>query len=416
MMFGRFVAASGLANLADGVAVLAWVWVASLLTRDAALIALVPVALRLPWAVFAVPAGVVADRVDRRRLILAMDGLCATAFALAAAALWGAQPLPPASAQGLAQPGLFALLCAAALLVGVAEVFRDNAAQTMLPALVPHERLEAANARLWTVEMVGNALVGPAFGALLLGVFLPLPFGLNTAAYAGAALLMAGLPGAYRPVGAGARRSWWAEAAEGWRFLRGQPLLLRLAGITGLWNLCDQMILFAMVLIAQERLGLSSAQYGLVLAAGAVGGIAAGLVGERAVRLIGPSRLARGALFVSPACYLALAVAPTALSFALIFAVLEFSGPLWNIVSVSARQRLIPDALMGRVNSLYRLLAWGMMPLGTLLAGGLIAGGEGGLGRAAALHLPLLVAAGLALVLALLAWPVLRRGLPRRAA
>ncbi|HBU13643.1 MAG TPA: MFS transporter, partial [Gemmobacter sp.] len=158
------------------------------------------------------------------------------------------------------------------------------------------------------------------------------------------------------------------------------------------------------------------AGYGLVLAAGAVGGIAAGLVGERAVRLIGPSRLARGALFVSPACYLALALAPTALSFALIFAVLEFSGPLWNIVSVSTRQRLIPDALMGRVNSLYRLLAWGMMPLGTLLAGGLIAGGEAGLGRAAALHLPLLVAAGLALVLALLAWPVLRRGLPRRAA
>lgn len=416
MMFGRFVAASGLANLADGVAVLAWVWVASLLTRDAALIALVPVALRLPWAVFAVPAGVVADRVDRRRLILTMDVLRAAAFALAAAALWGAQPLPPAPGQGLAQPGLFALLCAAALLVGVAEVFRDNAAQTMLPALVPHDRLEAANARLWTVEMVGNALVGPAFGALLLGVFLPLPFGLNAAAYAGAALLMAGLPGAYRPVATGARRSWWAEAAEGWRFLRGQPLLLRLAGITGLWNLCDQMILFAMLLIAQERLGLSSAQYGLVLAAGAAGGIAAGLVGERAVRLIGPSRLARGALFVSPACYLALAFAPTALSFALIFAVLEFSGPLWNIVSVSTRQRLIPDALMGRVNSLYRLLAWGMMPLGTLLAGGLIAGAEGGLGRAAALHLPLLVAAGLALVLALLAWPVLRRGLPRRAA
>lgn len=413
-MFGRFVAASGLANLADGVAVLAWVWVASLLTRDAALIALVPVALRLPWAVFAVPAGVVADRVDRRRLILAMDALRAAAFALAAVALWLAQPLPPAPAQGLAQPGLFALLCAAALLVGVAEVFRDNAAQTMLPALVPHGRLEAANARLWTVEMVGNALVGPAFGALLLGLFLPLPFGLKAAAYAGAALLMAGLPGTFRPAAAGTRRTWRAEAAEGWRFLRGQPLLLRLAGITGLWNLCDQMILFAMVLLAQERLGLSSAQYGLVLAAGAVGGIAAGLLGERAVRLIGPSRLARGALFVSPACYLALAFAPTPLAFALVFAVLEFSGPLWNIVSVSTRQRLIPDALMGRVNSLYRLLAWGMMPLGALLAGTLIAGAEGVAGRAMALHLPLLLAAALALALAVLAWPVLRRGLPRR--
>lgn len=413
-MFGRFVAASGLANLADGVAVLAWVWVASLLTRDAALIALVPVALRLPWALCAVPAGVVADRVDRRRLILGMDLLRAVAFALVALALSLAQPLPPAPVQGLAAPGLFALLCAAALLVGVAEVFRDNAAQTMLPALVPQDRLEAANARLWTVEMVGNALVGPAFGALLLGLLLPLPFGLNAMAYAGAALLMARLPGGFRPAVNGARRNWRAEAAAGWRFLRGQPLLLRLAGITGLWNLCDQMILFAMVLIAQERLGLSSAAYGLVLAAGALGGIAAGLLGERAVRVIGPSRLARGALFVSPACYLALAFAPTLAALALIFAVLQFSGPLWNIVSVSTRQRLIPDALMGRVNSLYRLLAWGMMPLGTLLAGALIAGAERVAGRALALHLPLLVAAALALVLAVMAAPVLRRGLPPR--
>ena len=82
--FQRFFWASGLANLADGVATLAWVWVASLLTRDAALIALVPMALRLPWAIFAIPAGVLADRMDRRRLVVAMDALRAVAFALAA--------------------------------------------------------------------------------------------------------------------------------------------------------------------------------------------------------------------------------------------------------------------------------------------------------------------------------------------
>jgi len=72
-MFGRFLLASGLANLADGVALLAWVWVASMLTRDPGLIALVPMALRLPWPLFAIPAGLVADRVDRRRLVVAMD-------------------------------------------------------------------------------------------------------------------------------------------------------------------------------------------------------------------------------------------------------------------------------------------------------------------------------------------------------
>ena len=154
----RFIAASGAANLADGIATVAWAWAASALTRDAFLIALVPVALRLPWAVLAVPAGIVTDRVDRRRLILCMDALRAAAFAVAALALALALPLPPAPASGVSLPGLFAMIASAALVVGGAEVFRDNAAQTMLPSIVPHDRLEAANGRLWSVEMVANAL------------------------------------------------------------------------------------------------------------------------------------------------------------------------------------------------------------------------------------------------------------------
>ncbi|NJM82590.1 MAG: MFS transporter [Tabrizicola sp.] len=86
-MFRKFMAATGFANLADGIATLAWVWVASTLTRDAALIAMVPVALYLPWAIFAIPAGIAADRVDRRRLVIAMDLVRALAFLVAGAAL-----------------------------------------------------------------------------------------------------------------------------------------------------------------------------------------------------------------------------------------------------------------------------------------------------------------------------------------
>ncbi|MEM9970267.1 MAG: MFS transporter, partial [Pseudomonadota bacterium] len=96
----RLIAASGLANLADGVALVVWAWIASLLTRDPLLVALMPVALRLPWFVFALPAGVVTDRVDRRALILWMDVMRALAFASAAAAVWGATPLPGATPEG----------------------------------------------------------------------------------------------------------------------------------------------------------------------------------------------------------------------------------------------------------------------------------------------------------------------------
>ena len=87
-------------------------------------------------------------------------------------------------------PVLFAALLGCALLVGSAEVFRDNAAQTMLPAIVPHEHLERANGRLWSVELVGNALLGPALGAFLIASVIWLPFAINALAFAVAALLM----------------------------------------------------------------------------------------------------------------------------------------------------------------------------------------------------------------------------------
>lgn len=173
----RFIFASGMTNLADGIAVVAWGWIASLLTRDALLVALVPVALRLPWALLALPAGLVTDRVDRRRLILGMDAVRALAFAGAAGALWVALPLAPAPTEGISAPGLYASLLVAALVVGGAEVFRDNAAQTMLTALVPKDRLERANGQLWSAELLTNALIGPALGAFLIGLWRLWPSG-----------------------------------------------------------------------------------------------------------------------------------------------------------------------------------------------------------------------------------------------
>jgi len=407
--FTRFVAASGLTNLADGVATVAWAWLASLLTRDPLLVAVVPVALRLPWFVFAIPAGLVADRVDRRRLILGMDALRALAFLAAAAALWAALPLAPAPAKGVSDPGLFALILGAALAVGLAEVFRDNAAQTMLPALVPHDRLERANGRLWSVELAGNALIGPALGAMLIALALPLPFLANAAAYALAIALVARLTGSFRPEPTGPR-DWRRELREGFAFLAGAPLLRSLAFITGFWNLLFQMVMIALVLHVQENLGLGAPAYGMILAAGAVGGIAGGLCSEPIIARLGPMRTAQVMLACTAPSFLAIALAPGALTLAVVLAVFEFTGLVWNTVSVSYRQRMIPDRLLGRVNSLYRLLAWGMMPVG-LIASGLIVRAAGTvMPREAALAMPFLVAALGAAALGMIGWRALGRG------
>lgn len=405
----RFIAAAGATNLADGVATLAWAWLASLMTRDPLAIALVAVALRLPWVVFAPLAGITADRMDRRVLILRMDLLRALAFALAALAIWRALPLAPAPARGLAEPALYALILIAALIVGAAEVYRDNAAQTMLPALVPHHRLEAANGRLWAVEIIGNALLGPALGAFLIAAAAPLPFAVNALAFLIAALLVARLPGRFRPPAEGAR-NWRRELVEGLRFLRDNALLRHLALVTGVWNLLWQMVVIALVLHVQENLVMGARAYGLVLAGGAVGGILGSAIGARIIAALGPGRAAQWMLAASAPAFVGIALAPGPVTLALVLAGFEFTGIVWNMVSVSYRQRRIPDRLLGRVNSLYRLLAWGMMPVGLILSGLIVRGAEPLAGRALALAAPFHVAALGAALLTLASWRALGRG------
>ena len=405
----KFIVASGMTNLADGVAVVVWAWIASLLTRDPFLIALMPVALRLPWFLFALPAGIVTDRTDRRRLILAMDVVRAVAFTIAAGIVWRAMPPAPAVETGTAAPTVFIALLGCALIIGTAEVFRDNAAQTMLPAIVPHAGLERANGRLWSVELVGNALLGPAIGAFLIGWILWLPFALNAVAFSLAVLLMIGLKGHFKPHRHEAP-DWRRELGQGLAFLRDAPLLRLLAITTGAWNLLHQMVVIALVLHVQENLGLEAWGYGLILAAGAVGGIAGGFVADRVVKRMGPGAAAQWMTLASAVAFAAIPLAPNGFVLALVLAAFEFTGLIWNTVSVSYRQRAIPDALLGRVNSVYRLLAWGMMPIGLMLSGVLVNAASVVMTRDLALTMPFVVAAIGAALLTLLVWRPLGHG------
>lgn len=407
----RFITASGFTNLADGVAVVVWAWLASLMTRDAFLIALMPVALRMPWFLLAVPAGVVTDRMDRQRLILTMDIIRSGAFACVALLLI-AIPLQPPAPEGLAQPGLFAAIFALALVVGAAEVFRDNSAQTMMPALVQSHELERANGRLWSVELVGERLIGPALGAFLIAAFVWFPFALNAAAFLCAVGLVSGLKGQFAPAKR-ETRDWKAEIIEGFVFLRGAELLCLLAVITGFWNLFAHMAEVALILHVQENLGLEATAFGLMLSAGALGGIAGGFAGEHVAKRLGPGRTAQIALACSPIAFLGFALAPNAYGLAIALMFFEFWGVVWNTVSVAYRQRFIPAEILGRVNSLYRMLAWGMIPVGLMLSGLSVQIAESFLDRSTALTVPFFIALVGITVLVIWTWKSLGKGFAR---
>ena len=240
--FQRLFTASTISNLGDGMGQIAYPWLASAVTRSPLLIALIVVAQRLPWLVLSLPAGVITDRVDRRRLIIRMDLVRGAVTAVVAVGvLAGSGALPDPSEVTDTQSttvGLYLLVPVATLLLGCAEVLRDNAAQTLLPSIVEADGLGRANGRLWAAEATANQFAGPPLGSLLLGVSFALPFVIDAASFLVAGALIATIGGTFQPVNETAveRRPWREELREGVAWLRSNRVLWPMALVLGAMN------------------------------------------------------------------------------------------------------------------------------------------------------------------------------------
>ncbi|MDB2407925.1 MFS transporter, partial [Jannaschia sp.] len=186
--------------------------------------------------------------------------------------------------------------------------------------------------------------------------------------------------------------------------------LMRLVWITGAWNLMADMALIALVLHAQENLGLGAPAYGLVLAAGAVGGVAGGLIGEHVVRRFGAGRTAQIGGVLGVPVFLGIAWAQGPWVAAALLAAFQFAGLLWDTVSTAYRQRRIPDGLRGRVHAIYRLVSFTAIPLGMLLSGVLVESAQTIMPRDVALTVPFYVASTGMLILNVMIWTSIRRG------
>ncbi|WP_136444087.1 MFS transporter [Pacificoceanicola onchidii] len=388
LLFG----AGTLTNLGDGLIALALPWLATLMTQDAVAIAAVAAAGRLPWLLFAVPAGVIIDRADHRKLIARTD-LLRAAIVLAILMLAMNEPVA----------GAVWVLAGLAFLLGSAEVLRDNAAQTMLPSIVEADDLEVANGQLWSSEQLTGQFIGPPLAGVLIAAGIGIPFGVDAALLVLAAGLVWMISLAPKtPVQSDFRTA----LKEGIAFMRGDPLLLRLAIVLGAANFIAMGTITVQVLFAQDVLGLPAYAYGWVLSAAAVGAICGSLLTPRMVALLGTQMC----LYLSIATW-GIGYAVVGLSGsgvvmgAALFCVMA-AAMLWNVITVSWRQRRIPGALLGRVNSIYRFFGWGSMPLGALAAGLCVSLLENDLGREMALRATFLMAGGACALL--LGYAVLR--------
>ena len=396
------LSATAVSNLGDGVSALALPWLATLITRDPVMIALVPFASKLPWLLLSIPAGAWVDRADRQRLMVRAD-LIRMALTMGIIVLIFSIPAFPLAG---GETAYIAALSVLAFLLGSAEVLRDNAAQTILPTIVKKHHLETANGQLWSAEKVMGKFIGPPLAGVLIALAVQAPFVLDAATFGVAACLVWAMSMAPRRLPA--RRQISAEIAEGWDWMRGHRMILRLAITLGCLNAISMMGFSMLVLVGQERLGLSAVGHGAMLTAGAVGGVLGGIAGPWLITQIGTRWSMRLALVLFPLSFVVIALSSNAYVTGAALFIEALAALIWNIVSVSWRQRIIPDELLGRVNSLYRFFAWGLMPLGALLGGWIVSFATPELGRAFALQLPYLLGALGLTVIAANGWVKLR--------
>jgi MFS family permease len=404
--FHKLFSASIVSNLGDGMGLVAYPWLASAVTRNPVLVALVFVAQRLPWLVFTLPAGVITDRVDRRRATVLMDVCRGALTVVVAFAVLGRQDALPAPDEVDAvigtDVGLYSIVLIATMLLGMAEVLRDNSAQTIMPALVPASQLERANGRLWSAEGVANTFAGPPLGSILLAAAFALPFFVDAATFFVAAALVAAIPGTYRaehPEGAAATRHWRQDLAEGVRWLWGHELLRPMAIILGLMNAATMISFATFVLFAQEVLGVGPLLFTVIGFGTALGGIVGGVVAAQVSKRLGAGTCLALTLSGTAVVSVAIGISSHWIPVLVLFAVEALLGILWNVITVSLRQTIIPPHLLGRVNSVYRFFAWGMMPVGAAVGGVTVVVVESFASRSMALRSTFFVCAAVHVVL-----------------
>jgi MFS family permease len=359
--FGVQLASTGLANLGDGILGTLAPLLALSLTSSPMLISALTAATWLPWLLFGLVAGVIVDRVDRRR--------AQVAALLARAALLG-------SAAWLTLVGLLSipLLIALLMLYGLTEVVADLGATAMVPDLVPPDRLPAANGRVIGVQQVANTFLGAPLAGVLIVLGAGLGFGVSAglAALAGL-LLLVGLKGDFRRASSGPTRP-WAQVREGLAFLVRHRVLRPLVITGSVLNLAASgyFAVFVLWVVGPESaVGLTETQYPLVMLGLAVGAVAGSLVAAAFDKRFGTVRTMIGAFIASVLLMVAPVVWPTPVSLVLSCTLVGVTNTVGNVLSQSLRQRLVPGDLLGRIGGAGRTLSYGLMPLGALLAGAL---------------------------------------------
>ena len=359
--FNRMWASSVISNLSDGILIAAAPLLAISLTDSTVLISAIGAMVMLPWLLFAIPIGVIVDRVDRR-------------FILAGA-----------NATRSAVVGLLALLIAtdndsiywllfASFVIGVCEVAADTTAQSLIPQILEEKNFEKGNSRLQISETVIQGFVGAPLSGFIYAIAISLPFFINSLGLAVAALLALSIPIKYlqdvrKDEAAQEKKKFVADMKFGIRYLFNEKVLRRLVVTTASIGVCYSMGTATMVLFIIEELKLPQHLFGVILTIQGLGAIAGAFVAPRLSKKFGRSRVMTFGITSSSVVLLLQGFSPNIYIFVALATFGGFAISQWNILLMATYQTVIPNELYGRIHGTRRTLVWGMMPIGSLLGG-----------------------------------------------
>ncbi len=348
---------SSASYLAEGLIFGALPVLAASLTLDARLISLTDALHQTGWLLLGLVSGVAADVLPRLRIMWMANGVRAVTAGVFAS---------------LVATGHASLLLVYALgfLLGLAAPFFDNASASILPELVPARQFQQANSLTQIAMAVAGNLLGPVAGTVLFVLWPAAPFGLAGLAYAAGTAITVWLarrePAPERPDG---RAAPLKLLAEGLRYLAAHRVLRALAGAVAIVNLVTSGAIAVAVLYVLYELHLPRSTYGLVMASFAVGAIGGGVLTVRLTRRLGERSAVILALVAFGVSMVVLGAIRQVVVSISAMVLMGFFSMVWNITVNSYRQHVVPLALLGRVTSVFRMVAFITMPLGALLAG-----------------------------------------------
>jgi len=359
--FNRLWASSLVSNLADGVLMAAAPLLAITLTDSTVLISAIGAMVMLPWLLFAMPIGVMVDRVDRRFILAGSNAI--------RSAVIGAVAL------GIATDHITIYwLIFSGFIIGVCEVATDTTAQSLIPQILDEEHYEKGNSRLQISETVIQGFIGSPLSGFLYAIAIWLPFFINSIGYAVATLFALLIPIQYlqdvRTDSPNETKASYIEDIKfGIRYLYNQKVLRRLVLTTATIGVCYSAGTATMVLFIIKELELSPQYFGVVLSIQGVGALLGAIVAPKASKKFGRSIIMTLGITSSSVILLLQGFASNIYIFVALATFGGFAISQWNILLMATYQRIIPNELYGRIHGTRRTLVWGMMPIGSLIGG-----------------------------------------------